>query len=153
VIRMFQFFAQDHASTDRPILFARPYWWVFLLAVAAVSCGGCDDNGNTAVISGQVMLDGRRVPAEIQIEQLDDRGVRTGRSTTVFANESGKFSTSIERQTNEDGPLTCRLVVRISQLSRSGLPAAFDESAPREKVVRLRRVVRNNDSLTLLLTQ
>jgi hypothetical protein len=140
-------------NTDGP--FAVPGCWraVALLAVVVMSCGGCNGDGNSVAITGCIMLDGSHIPAEIQIEQLDKEGTRVGRATMAYADDGGQFSASIERQNDADGPLTCNLVVRVSQISRNGMPAAFDESAPREKVVRLIRVVRHNDSMNLLLTR
>lgn len=140
-------------STDGPIPVSGLWRSVILLAVVLMSCAGCNGNGNAVALTGCVMLDGSRIPAEIQIEQLDEEGTRVGRATTAYADNDGEFSASIQRQTGANGPLTCSLVVRISQLSRRGMPAAFDESAPREKTVRLARAVRHNDSLTLLLTR
>lgn len=92
------------------------------------------------------MLDGKLVPAEIQIEQFDQDGKTVGRSASAFTDENGYFSASIDRHDTLTTPLACRLVVRVS-------PSEFDETAPRQKVVQLKRSVNNGDTLTLLLTQ
>jgi hypothetical protein len=148
-------FGRDGDGRNANGPFQVPGCWraVALLAVVVMSCGGCNGDENDVSITGCVMLDGSRIPAEIQIEQLGNEGTRVGRATMAYADDGGQFSASIERQNDADGPLTCSLVVRVSQISRSGMPAAFDESAPRDKVVRLTRVVRHNDSMNLLLTR
>lgn len=124
-----------------------------LLLIVAAFCNGCGGGGDAVAITGEVMLDGIHMPAEIQIEQLDVEGNRVGRSVAAYADESGLFSASIERSQSRSEPLACSFVVRVSQLSSSGLPTAFDENAPREKVVRLRRTVSNHQSLSFLLTR
>lgn len=122
------------------------------LAIAALFMSGCGETGSVSV-SGAVCLDGVRTPAEIQIEQLDGEGNRVGRSVTAYADEQGKFSATIDSRSGTGASLDCRLVVRVSQLSSSGLPTAFDENAGPEKSIHLRRVIRDNDSLNILLTQ
>lgn len=122
------------------------------LAIAALFMSGCGETGSVAV-SGSVCLNGMRTPAEIQIEQLDAKGNRVGRSVTAYADEHGEFSATIEPVSGSAVPLDCRLVVRVSQLSSSGLPAAFDENALPEKSIQLRRTILDNDSLSLLLTR
>ncbi|NQV26938.1 MAG: hypothetical protein HQ518_21520 [Rhodopirellula sp.] len=123
------------------------------LMLAAFAVAGCNGSGNSVSISGEVRLDGTGTPAEIQIEQLDGEGHRVGRSVTAYADPRGEFSASIETSNSDAGPITCGVVVRVSELTSSGLSATFDENSPREKVTRLRRVLRNNDRLKLLLTR
>ncbi|MDA0282065.1 MAG: hypothetical protein O3B13_17990 [Planctomycetota bacterium] len=124
-----------------------------LLALSAIAGSGCGANSEQVSITGLVMLDGLRVPAEIRFEQLNAEGVRVGRSATAFADENGHFSTSIEPHDGKDTPVTVSLVVRVSQLSDRGLPTVFDETVPREKIVRLKRTLTSNVSLTLLTTR
>lgn len=104
-------------------------------------------------VTGEVRLDGVCTPAEIQIEQVNADGDHVGRSVTAYADSQGQYTASIEPANGSDGPLVCHLVVRVSKLSRNGLSAAFDESAPPSKTIRLKRSIRNNDSLRILLTQ
>lgn len=125
----------------------------WLLLVTAGLCSGCGESGGTVEFTGVVFLDGLQVPAEIQVEQLDSEGSRTGQSVAAYADESGRFSATIERSESGASPLTCRFVVRVSQFSSDGLLTAFDENAPHAKVVRLRRSISNNDTLTFLLTR
>jgi len=124
-----------------------------LLLMTAGSICGCGEGGSSVFVSGQVSQDGVRTPAEIQIEQLNADGNRVGRSVTAYADEQGEFSASIEPAAGVSSPLECRLVVRVSKVSSSGLPTALDENARPEKATRLRRVIRNNDSLNFLLTR
>jgi hypothetical protein len=124
-----------------------------LLLITAGSISGCNGAGGSVSVSGQVSLDGVQTPAEIQIEQLDADGKRVGRSVTSYADDQGRFSASIDVAVGVSGPLECRLVVRVSEVSSSGLSSAFDESAQPGKATRLRRVIRDNDSLSLLLTR
>lgn len=114
---------------------------------------GCDGAGAAVSVTGEVRLDGVCTPAEIQIEQVNADGDRVGRSVTAYADNQGQYTASIEPENGADGPLVCYLVVRVSKLSRNGLSAAFDESAPPSKTIRLKRSIRNNDSLRILLTQ
>ena len=127
-------------------------WSLLLSVVTAVLYGGCNGSGNSAAVSGAVTLDGKPISAEVQIEPLDLEGNRVGRPATSYADQRGQFSASVNRP-DSAGPLTCSVVVRISELSSSGLPAAFDENAPREKVVRLRRIIRDNEPLSFVLTR
>lgn len=122
------------------------------LVLAAALLSGCGQPGSVNV-NGEVRLDGVPTSAEIQIEQLDIEGNRAGRSVTAYADDSGEFAASIEPVGGAVLPLDCRLVVRVSQLSSSGLPAAFDENAPAEKAIRLRRSLQADDTLSILLTQ
>ena len=122
------------------------------MAIVALLMCGCGGTGSVTV-NGSVCLDGRPTPAEILIEQLDPDGVRVGRSVTAYADEQGEFSASINPVSGAVQSLDCRLVVRVSQLSSSGLPAVFDENAIPEKKIRLRRVLRDDDSLHILLTR
>jgi hypothetical protein len=124
-----------------------------LLFITAGSICGCGEGGSSVSVSGQVSQDGVRTPAEIQIEQLNADGNRVGRSVTAYADEQGEFSASIAPSAGVSRPLECRLVVRVSKVSSRGLPTALDENARPEKATRLRRVIRNNDSLNLLLTR
>ena len=124
-----------------------------LLLTASCSISGCGGAGESVFVSGQVSQDGVGALAEIQIEQLNVDGNRVGRSVTAYADEQGEFSATIEPAAGMSRPLECRLVVRVSKVSSSGLPAAFDENASPEKAIRLRRFIRNNDSLNLLLTR
>lgn len=124
-----------------------------LLAITAALVSGCGRDGGVVSVSGQVSLDGVGTPAEIQIEQLNADGNRFGRSVTVYADEDGVFSASIEPADSISKPLECRLVVRVSEVSSSGLLSAFDESSLPEKAIRLRRAIGDNDSLSLLLTR
>ncbi len=122
------------------------------LTIVALLVSGCGGTGSMTV-NGSVCLDGRPVPAEILIEQLDPDGGRVGRSVTAYADEQGEFSASINPVSAAAESLDCRFVVRVSQLSSSGQPSAFDENALPEKKIRLRRVVRDDDSLNILLTR
>ncbi len=124
-----------------------------LLLMTAGSISGCGGAGGSVFVSGQVSQDGIGTPAEIQFEQLNADGNRVGRSVTAYADQQGRFSASIEPAAGLSTPLECRLVVRVSNVSSSGLPTAFAENASPEKATRLRRVIRNNDSLNLLLTR
>lgn len=124
-----------------------------LLLISAASISGCGGTGGSVFVSGQVSQDGTGTPAEIQFEQLNADGNRVGRSVTAYADEQGEFSATIEPAAGISRPLECRLVVRVSKVSSSGLPTAFDENAVPEKATRLRRVIRNNDSINLLLTR
>jgi len=141
--------------TVRPLLSSkvRSLLALSLLSIAAGLVCGCNGGGSSVSVSGQVSQDGAWTPAEIQIEQLNADGNRVGRSVTAYADEQGEFSASIEPAAGVSRPLECRLVVRVSKVSSSGLPTAFDENASPEKATRLRRVIRNNDSLKLLLTR
>tara|TARA_R110002072_G_scaffold302999_1_gene491049 strand:- start:83209 stop:83643 length:435 start_codon:yes stop_codon:yes gene_type:complete len=125
---------------------------VLTTAALCMCMSGCGGTGSLSV-TGFVSLDGRPTPAEILIEQLDRDGNQAGRSVTAYADEQGEFSVSIDPASGGAKLLDCRFVVRVSQLSSSGLPAAFDENALPEKKIRLRRVLRDNDSLHILLTQ
>lgn len=124
-----------------------------LLLFSAGSICGCGGAGGSVFVSGQVSQDGIGTPAEIQLEQLNADGNRVGRSVTAYADEQGEFSATIEPAAGVSRPLECRLVVRVSKVSSSGLPAAFDENASPEKATRLRRVIRDNVPLNLLLTR
>ncbi|MGZ0168846.1 MAG: hypothetical protein ACKVHE_04775 [Planctomycetales bacterium] len=124
-----------------------------LVIVTAPSISGCDGAGAAVSVTGEVRLDGVCTPAEIQIEQVNADGNRVGRSVTAYADNLGQYAASIEPANGAAGALDCRLVVRVSRLSRNGLSAAFDESAPPTKSIRLKRSIRDNDSLDILLTQ
>jgi hypothetical protein len=124
-----------------------------LVIATAPSISGCEVTGAAVSVTGEVRLDGVCTPAEIQIEQVDADGNRVGRSVTAYADNLGRYAASIEPANGADGPLVCHLVVRVSQLSRNGLSASFDESAPPTNAIRLKRSIRNNDSLDILLTQ
>ena len=113
---------------------------------------GCGSDVQTVAVTGQVTLDGLPVPAELQIEQLSDDGARVGRSAAAFADDTGRFTASIQRASAGVGPLKCQIVVRASRVTEAGGPAAFDEDALPEKVVRLVRILSDGDSLAILLT-
>ncbi len=148
---MSRFINFDYAGGQASIV--RSQGLLLLMIVTVAYCVGCNGSGSSLAISGEVMLDGKRVPAEIQIEQLDEEGHRVGRSTTAYADERGQFSASIERTSQSMGLLTCSLVVRVSELSSNGLPTALDENAQGAKVVRLRRSIRTSEPFSLLLTR
>lgn len=115
--------------------------------------GGCGGAGASVSVTGEVRLDGVCMPAEIQIEQVDSDGNRVGRSVTAFADNLGRYAASIVPADGVAGVLDCRLVVRVSQMSSNGLTVAFDESALPTQAIRLKRVIRDNDSLDILLTR
>lgn len=123
-----------------------------LCAIGAVLTGGCD-NSNAVVVRGEVLLDGRPGPAEIQIEQLDDDGHRVGQAGIAYADEYGRFSQTIERASGQTGPFGCRLIVRIPELSNRGLPSSLDETSSGEKVVRMKRIIQDDAPLNLVLTR
>ena len=124
-----------------------------LLTIAAVLMTGCNDVGDSVAVNGNVRLDGVPVSSEIQIEQLDVDGNRVGRSATAYADDSGDFSAVIEPADRTSRPLDCRIVVRVSEVTSSGLLSAFDENSGPSKVTRLQRAIRDGDSLAILLTR
>lgn len=124
-----------------------------LLIVTAPSISGCGGAGAAVSVTGEVRLDGVCTPAEIQIEQVNVDGNRVGRSVTAYADILGRYAALIEPANGATEALDCRLVVRVSQLSRNGPSTAFDESSPPSKTVRLKRSIQNNDSLDILLTR
>jgi hypothetical protein len=124
-----------------------------LLIVTVPSINGCNGAGAAVSVTGEVRLDGVGTAAEIQFEQVNADGHRVGRSVTAYADDSGQYVASIFPADGATGTLDCRVVVRVSPLSRNGLSAAFDESAPPTKAIHLKRSVRNNDSLDFLLTR
>ena len=124
-----------------------------LLLISAGLIGGCGGAVGSVFVSGQVSQDGIGTAAEIQFEQLNADGNRVGRSVTAYADEQGDFSATIEPAAGVSKPLECRLIVRVSKVSSSGLPTAFDENASPAKATRLRRVIRDDEPLNLLLTR
>ena len=124
-----------------------------LLVMTAVLMTGCDGAGSSVSVNGEVRLDGVQIPAEIQIEQLDADGNRVGHSATAYADDRGRFSAVIEPADGNSKPLTCRIVIRVAEVSSSGLLAAFDENATPTKAIRLRRTIQDGDSLAILLTR
>lgn len=123
-----------------------------LFVVGVTLAGGCDSS-HAVVVRGEVLLDGRPGPAEIQIEQLDDDGNRVGQAGIAYADEHGRFSQTIERASGQTGPFGCRLIVRIPELSSRGLPSSLDETSSGEKVVRLKRIIQDDAPLSLVLTR
>lgn len=124
-----------------------------LLMMGAVLMAGCDGAGNSVSVDGNVRLDGTPITAEIQIEQLDADGNRVGRSAIAYADSSGDFATLIEPANGASRPLECRIVVRTSEVTSSGLLSAFDENSGPTKAIHLRRAIRDGDSLAILLTR
>ena len=124
-----------------------------VVSMTAVLIAGCDGAGASVSVNGQVRLDGVPIPAEIQIEQLDADGNRVGRSATAYADDRGSFSAAIESADRNSSTLDCRIVVRVSEFSSNGMLAAFNENAAPTKAIGLRRVIRDNDSLNILLTR
>jgi len=124
-----------------------------LLAMAAVLIAGCDSAGDSVSVNGNVRLDGVPIPAEIQIEQLDADGNRVGRSATAYADNSGDFSAVIEPTDGTSRRLDCRIVIRGSEVTSSGLLSAFDENSVPAKSTRLKRAILDGDSLAILLTR
>ena len=124
-----------------------------LLMTTALLMTGCNDAGDSVAVNGNVRLDGVPVFAEIQIEQLDVDGNRVGRSATAYADDSGDFSAVIQPADSTSRPLDCRIVVRGSEITSSGLLSAFDENSEPSKVTRLQRAIRDGDSLAILLTR
>lgn len=124
-----------------------------LLVMAAVLVAGCDSGGDSVSFNGKVRLDGVLIPAEIQIEQLDADGNRVGRSATAYADSNGDFSAVIDAAGGTSRPLDCRIVVRGSEVTSSGLLSPFDENVGPAKAIHLRRAIRDGDALAILLTR
>jgi len=125
-----------------------------ILSLAMLALPGCGSSGPAVSVSGHVKLDGQPVPAEIQFEPLSVEGRPSGRPVSVFTGEDGKFDASLMRpQETAAGPVSCRVLVRVSRLTEKGVPASFDYEALPEKVVRLKRSITNGDRLMILLTQ
>lgn len=124
-----------------------------LLAMAAVLVAGCDSAGDSVSFNGKVRLDGVPISAEIQIEQLDGDGNRVGRSAIAYADNSGDFSAVIEPADGTSRPIDCRIVVRGSEVTSSGLLSTFDENSVPAKATRLKRAIQDGDSLVILLTR
>lgn len=123
-----------------------------LFVFGGILAGGCEGS-NAVVIRGEVLLDGRRAPAEIQVEQLDDDGNRVGKAGITYADQRGRFSQTIKRASGQTGRFACRLIVRIPELSSRGLPSSLDETSSGEKVVRLKRRIQDGVPLNLVLTR
>lgn len=120
--------------------------------IAAVLSSGCH-GGSTVDFHGEVLLDGRPVPAEIQFEQLSHEGSRVGKAAITYADQNGRFSQSIERATGGSGEVFCLLSVRIPETYARGSSTSHDEPLTGAKVVRLKRIIADGDRLHLVLTR
>jgi hypothetical protein len=125
------------------------------LFLAIGTLGGCSGSSGGITTSGVTTFDGIPVPGEITFEAVDDRLVAIGRAVSVYPGTDGRFTATIPfpQEHLSGSPLRCRITLRLSLPTESGLPVAFDYDVPSEKVVTLLRDVESGRTLHFAITQ
>ena len=122
------------------------------LFALAVFVTGCDSDDGIPV-TGTLLMDGRPTTGELVFETLGNNASPDD-SVTAIADERGRFSAVVPNAEAGEESITCRIVIRVTPLSESGMPSVFDPDAPPEKRVELLRDLDTKGSrLTFALTQ
>ena len=125
------------------------------LLLAGSLLAGCSVSSSEITASGITTFDGIPVPGEVTFEAVDDKLVATGRAISAYPDSHGRFSATLPLPsgTSAGDSLRCRVTLRLSPPTESGLPVAFDYDVPPEKVVTLFRTVEPGKTLHFAVTQ
>ena len=88
-------------------------------------------------------------------EAVDEQLVAVGRAISVYPDSNGQFTVTIPVPPGQpaNNRVRCRITLRLSPPTESGLPVAFDYDVPPEKVVTLLRNVESGVPLNFAVTQ